>query len=68
MEFLVADKTDEQANSRAALKDLMNSRKHLYELSKMFDQEDAFDKVTWHNIAMDLIGWDPETIHSVEYL
>ena len=46
----------------------MNSRKHLLELTKMFDQEHAFGKVTWHDVAVRFVGWDPDMVLSKEYL
>ena len=46
----------------------MNSRKHLLELTKMFDQEHTFGKVTWHDVAVRFIGWDSDMVRSKEYL
>lgn len=57
----------DQYNSVRALKDLMGSRQDLVNLSKHFDQKYDFDKITWHDVAVNLLGWDPDDLHHTEY-
>ncbi|KAL8604028.1 hypothetical protein ACOMHN_024853 [Nucella lapillus] len=57
----------QRESSVAALKALLNSRQALVEVSRLFDQRYAFDKVTWHDLALHLLDWDHHDLHHTEY-
>ncbi|XP_076467458.1 uncharacterized protein LOC143298507 isoform X2 [Babylonia areolata] len=53
--------------SLQALKALLRDYEAMKQVTKLFDQEEKYDKITWHVLATEHAGWDPNEVRSQEY-
>lgn len=58
----------ESMESFEAMKALLNSRQDLIVFTRLFDQDYKVAQLTWHNVAMSLLGWNPDEINHKEYV